>query len=294
MAQQAAVQTHNTTYFLIHYLTPSLLIPMILTAVMCIGIVVGVIFLYCRVLTKRNEENIMTAYYENDMEYPVTERAFFLENFLSLTERFFELIFSSTFVFLFVAIYFSIDHFHSQDAGTFWADYNGIILLIFILAAAILNSWMDSRLIPLQYVDPDEILTMRLLGMFYMFIVFVFIKFFHNDSNYDTIIMYFVTLVIGRFVCFDATFESFKEDMGKTVHNLPVFGLALMCTGIMAWFGFRIIGFLVTENGVVFNLFLAHVILIIIIYFVHHIALSRAKREDEYIYYDENDDSKWM
>ena len=78
--------------------------------------------------------------------------------------------------------------------------YNGVILLFFILASVLLISLVDTHIIPMEHVRPGERATMRLLGIFYMMAIFIWIKYVYNDANYDTIIMYFVTLIIGRFI----------------------------------------------------------------------------------------------
>ena len=105
---------------------------------------------------------------------------------LNLTERLFELIFSSTFILLFVALYFTIDYFGVTPAmQQFWNDYNAFILLIFILFSVMLNSMFDKYIIPLKYLRTGDKSSLRLIGMIYMLIIFLYIKFIYEDSNYD-------------------------------------------------------------------------------------------------------------
>ena len=85
--------------------------------------------------------------------------------------------------------------------------------------------------------------------------------------------MYFITLVIGRFVYFDASLESFQEAMNGVKDNLPILLLALMCTSIMAAFGFNT-HYLQEQYGVVFNLFYAHIFLLVVIFIVHKTELA--------------------
>jgi hypothetical protein len=241
-------------YFL-YLFKPGKMIGMLLMALLCIAAAILLIVLACRGMSRQYTED--------------TRHAFMEDEVASLTERFYELIFSTTFILLFVAIYFAIDYFGMGTTNrVVWNKYNGIILLLFILGSVILNSLVDNRLIPLNHIRPGERGAMRLLGMIYMLIIFAYIKFFYQDSNYDNIIMYFITLVIGRFVYFDASLESFQEAMQGVRNNLPLLALGLMCSAIMGAFGFNT-HYLLEQYGVVFNLFYAHLFLLVIIAIVH-------------------------
>ena len=41
--------------------------------------------------------------------------------------------------------------------------------------------------------------SVRLISAFYIILILLYIKFIYNDSNYDSLIFYFVMLAIGRF-----------------------------------------------------------------------------------------------
>ncbi len=246
--------------YMTYLLQPGKLFMMLLMAGVCIAAAIGIILIAARVMSNKYSQ--------------ATKQTFLVDETISLTERFYELIFSSTFILMFVAIYFAIDYFgFGTTDKTIWSKYNGIILLFFILGSVILNSFVDNKIIPLNHIRPGERASMRLLGMIYMLIIFAYIKFFYVDSNYDNIIMYFITLVIGRFVYFDASLESFQEAMNGVKDNLPILLLALMCTSIMAAFGFNT-HYLQEQYGVVFNLFYAHIFLLVVIFIVHKTELA--------------------
>ncbi|MSS19619.1 hypothetical protein [Pseudoramibacter porci] len=259
--------------YLAYLLKPGKLIMMLVMAAVCIAAAIGIILVAARVMSGKYSQ--------------ATKQTFLMDETISLIERFYELIFSSTFILMFVAIYFAIDYFGLATTDkTIWSKYNGIILLFFILGSVILNSFVDNKIIPLNHIRPGERASMRLLGMIYMLVIFAYIKFLYVDSNYDNIIMYFITLVIGRFVYFDASLESFQEAMSGVRDNLPILLLALMCTAIMAAFGFKT-HYLLEQYGVVFNLFYAHIFLLIVIFIVHqteianHFVEKTAKPENE-------------
>lgn len=259
--------------YLAYLLKPGKLIMMLVMAAVCIATAIGIILVAARIMSGKYSQ--------------ATKQTFLKDETISLIERFYELIFSSTFILMFVAIYFAIDYFGLATTDkTIWSKYNGIILLFFILGSVILNSFVDNKIIPLNHIRPGERASMRLLGMIYMLVIFAYIKFLYVDSNYDNIIMYFITLVIGRFVYFDASLESFQEAMSGVRDNLPILLLALMCTAIMAAFGFKT-HYLLEQYGVVFNLFYAHIFLLIVIFIVHqteianHFVEKTAKPENE-------------
>lgn len=246
--------------YMLYLLNPGKMILMLLMALVCIAAAIGIILLATKTMSKKYSDE--------------TRQDFMRDETISLTERFYELIFSTTFILLFVAIYFAIDYFgFGTTDKSIWSKYNGIILLFFILGSVILNSFVDNKIIPLNHIRPGERGAMRLLGMIYMLIIFAYIKFFYVDSNYDNIIMYFITLVIGRFVYFDASLESFQEAMQGVRDNLPLLLLALMCTAIMSAVGFNT-GYLQEQYGVVFNLFYAHLFLLVVIFIVHRTEIA--------------------
>ncbi len=229
---------------------------MLLSAAAVIGFCLGVLYAAAR---------HMSRIYTSE-----TRNHFVRDEMISLTERFFELIFSATSILLFVGIYFLIDYFGiGASYRNIWNRYSSILLLGFILASIMLNGLIDNLIIPLKHVRPGERASMRLIGMLYMLLIFAYIKFIYLDDNYDNIIMYFLTLVIGRFIYFDASIENFRNAMRDAFSSLPLLALALISTGVMAYVGFSS-GYLLRANGVVLSLFLAHLFLLAVIFIVHH------------------------
>ncbi len=234
------------TDYLRHYFNPSSMLLMLAVAAAAIVICLALIHTVSR--SKGEQERI------------------------SITEQFYEMIFSSTTILLFVGTYFLIDFLGYGDRNPLWQNYSDFILLGFILASVALNSLLDNLLIPLKNMKPGARSTMRLIGMLYMLIVFAYIKFIYEDDNYDRIIMYFLTLVIGRFVYFDASAEGFMTAMQDAARGLPLLGLALFCSGLIAYVGFSS-GYLLRSNGVVFSLFIGHLYFLVVIFIFHWISL---------------------
>ncbi|MDD5921760.1 MAG: hypothetical protein PUC44_01075 [Eubacteriales bacterium] len=186
----------------------------------------------------------------------------------SLVERYYELTVSGMVFLFFTTLYFLMTYF--GVGGQLWAKYSSYILLFLIIIAVLLNAWLDRSLISLKTLRPGEREALHMAGILYMLIIFACIKFGYKNDNYDSIIQYFILLMIGRFVGFDTTISAVRNTFRSLVSTLPLLALALASTGVMALVGFSI-GYLVTPNGVVFNLFIAQLYLLIMMSAVYKI-----------------------
>ena len=125
-----------------------------------------------------------------------------------MIESFYEMTFSSTSVLLFLSLYYIIDA-RIPQAFFYWSKYQDFILLLFLILSVFFTGWLDRFLVPLEYLPPDQKSSVRLVSSFYIILILMYIKFIYDDSNYDALILYFVSLAIGRFVYFDFTAEDF-------------------------------------------------------------------------------------
>ena len=105
--------------------------------------------------------------------------------------------------------------------------------------------------------------------MLYVILIFLYIKFIYENNNYDGFIMYFLGLMIGRFIYFDASFRDGIKTMLEALKNLPLLILGLAYTGFMAYTGFTS-DYLLVGNGVLVSTFIAHVFMIVAIFIIHH------------------------
>lgn len=251
--------------YLLHYLNWKQALPFLLIAALVITLAILILRAAAGPLSERPDKET------GEMFSPD-------EKLLNLADRFFELIFSGLAIFLFVGIYFLIDYYGLGPAKSpLWSKYGSLLLLGMILLSVLLNSFLDQVIIPLSYIEPRERAAIRLIGMFYMIIIFVYIKFIYEDDNYDTIIMYFLGLIIGRFIYFDATLDGFISAVSDAAASLPLMLLALGCTGAMAWYGFGV-KYLLRSNGVVMSLMIAQLFMTVVIFFARKILLGRIRR----------------
>ena len=108
-------------------------------------------------------------------------------------------------------------------------------------------------------------------------LIFLYIRFIYNDTNYNELIIYFAGLVIGRFIYFDFTWKDFSQTMRNLWENLPLLLLIILYSGLMCWVGFTT-KFLLKSNGVIVSILIAHLFMDISIFIVH--CILRHKRED--------------
>ena len=202
---------------------------------------------------------------------------------MSYAERFSELIFSSTAVLGFVSVYSLINLFETDPAALeVWNKWKDFLLLLFLALAVGLNSFFDHVIVPLRHLTTRERSGIRMIGMLYMLVIFAYIKFIYNDDNYDRIILYFLTLVTGRFVYFDVSLSDAAGAIKDAASNLPYLLLALCCTGILAWYGFST-EYLLKSNSVVISLFIAHIFMVTVIFILMRtgIVAGLVKRKTE-------------
>lgn len=189
---------------------------------------------------------------------------------VNLAQRFDEMIFSATSILSFLAVYYLVDRFATEPGfRSFWDNWCDFILLGMIVVSCIVNNYFDVMLIPLKKITRDEKASVRLIGMFYIMVIFLYIKFIYENKNYDGFIMYFLGLIIGRFVYFDASFRDSIKTIKDGAKNIPFLILGLAYTAYMCIFGFTT-DYLLISNGVLVSTFIAHLFMVVAIFILHH------------------------
>ena len=201
-------------------------------------------------------------------------------------QRFFEMIISGTSVLLFSSAYVVINHIYSlvsSGAGhtdnevllaivEAWGEGKDFALLFLILISCIVNSLLDRILIPLNRLSREEKATMRMLGMFYVIIILIYLNYIGDESQYSPVMMYYFGLMIGRFVYFDASFVDFIGAIKNCFFNLPFLILTLFVVGILSLFGFNI-GFFLERNYYIVGIFYVHLFMLVCVfisYWIYH------------------------
>ena len=173
-------------------------------------------------------------------------------------QRFFEMIIAGTSVMSFSCAYVIINHVNtlvqSGVAGNLtpveqrlieaWAEGKDFVLLLLICLSCVINTILDSLIIPLKKLSKAEKATMRMLAMFYF------------------------GLMIGRFVYFDASFKDFLVALKNMFFNLPYMALNLILTGALCAFGFGV-GYFLERNYFIMGIFYTHLFMLVCIFVIH-------------------------
>ncbi|MBR4574042.1 MAG: hypothetical protein IKO16_03965 [Lachnospiraceae bacterium] len=198
-------------------------------------------------------------------------KQFYYEKAHNTIQRFYEMVFAGASILSFLAIYYIIDRFVPDSSlfRKFWDNWKDFLLLFLILLSIVVNNIIDRLLIPLKKVTKNDRGSVRLLGMVYVLLIFAYIKFIYENDNYDGFIMYFLGLMIGRFVYFDVSFRESIQTFIEAMKNFPILILGLAYTAFMAYTGFGS-GYLLIGNGVLVSTFIAHLYMIVAIFIIHH------------------------
>ncbi|MCR5527367.1 MAG: hypothetical protein K6F39_08325 [Lachnospiraceae bacterium] len=255
--------------YLDHYLELPGAIIMFITALVVLAVLLFVIKGYVNLTAGKHGD--------------VPRQTYVYERMFNLSQRMFELIFSGASIVFFLSVYYLIDRFLDVPSyRSFWDQYNSFLLMLFIVFSCLFNNVLDGLLIRLKFISSSDKAALRIVGMLYMFCIFMYIKFIYEDNNYDEIIAYFLGLMIGRFVYFDATFKDFLNAITDALKNIPLMILSLGYISVMALVGFGD-KYLIRHNGVITNIFIAHLFMIIAIFLLQHcqfVRLLAGKREE--------------
>ena len=191
---------------------------------------------------------------------------------------FYELIIAGTSVLSFSCAYVIINHIYSRVASgavastpmldlltNAWANGRDFILLLLICLSCVLNSLLDSFLIPIRRLEKEEKATMRMLAMFYCIFILIYLNRIGDESEYNPVMMYYLGLMVGRFVYFDASFADFAAALKKMFLNLPLLIITLALTGTLSWFGFSA-GYLLERNYYIVGIFYVHLFMLAVVF----------------------------
>ena len=191
------------------------------------------------------------------------------------TQRLFEMIISATSVLLFSTSYVIINHIYTLVTSGVahadskfllsvveaWSEGKDFFLLLLIVISCIVNTILDKLFIPLNRLSRSEKATMRMLGMFYVIIILIFLNYISDESQYGPVMIYYFGLMIGRFVYFDASFLDFISALKDVFINLPFLVLTLTITGVLCLFGFKM-GFFLERNYYIVGIFHTHLFML--------------------------------
>lgn len=199
----------------------------------------------------------------------------------SNVELFYEMIISGTSVMSFAVSYVVCNHIYSliQTSGesgagwmlfyNIWSDGKDFALLLLICLSCVINTILDKIVIPLKVIDRDKKATVRMLSMFYVIIILVYLNIIGDESEYSPVMMYYLGLMIGRFVYFDASFKDFVIALKNMFVSLHLLIMGLILTGVLCYIGFSA-GYLLERNYYIVGIFYTHLFMLIAVFVLHH------------------------
>ena len=192
---------------------------------------------------------------------------------ISIIESFYELVFSSTSILLFLSLYNIVD-WHMPQVWAFWDKYKDLILVIFLMFSVLFANILDRFLVQLPHLSDEDKGALRLVSNLYIILILLYIKFIYEDANYDSMIIYFISLSLGRFIYFDFSWQDFTKTLSGVLSKLPVMLLLLAYSAFMCWYGFKV-DFLLTSNGVLVSTLIAHLFMDLSIFILEKMQLLK-------------------
>ena len=228
-------------YYILHYFDPANVGSFLLVSLLGLILVLALVLLIAKLQIQRQLKE------ETEEKAKKIRRKKHQRRQYQVVESFYELVFSGTSILLFLSLYYIIDE-RLPQISMYWEKYQDVVLLVFI--------------------DPEQKAAVRLISVFYIVLILLYIRFIYEDTNYDGLILYFLTLTVGRCLYFDFTVKSFLETMRGVLENLPLLVIMSAYSGFVCWYGFHV-GFLLKSNGVILSTFLAHLFMDCSIFLLH-------------------------
>ena len=202
---------------------------------------------------------------------------------LNRVQRFYEMIISATSVMSFSCAYIICNHIYSVLQGevgsaeyarfgvfiSVWEGGKDFVLLLLICLSCVINSILDRIMIPLKRIDKEEKASVRMLGMFYVICILLYLNVIGDESEYSPVMLYYLGLMVGRFVYFDASFVDFLLALKNCLKNLYLLIFGLLITGILCYFGFEK-GYLLERNYYLIGAFYTHLFMLVSVFILHH------------------------
>ncbi|MBO6241157.1 MAG: hypothetical protein J6O61_10085 [Butyrivibrio sp.] len=234
-----------------------------------IGLCVLGIYIYSRISARKYVSEKRKEYQSIDFEIRL--------------QKFFEMLIAGTAVMSFSCTYVIINHVYSlvssgkatnltsieRYLANTWADGKDFILLFLILFSCVINTVLDCLIIRLKILTNEEKATMRMLAMFYVILILMYLNNIGDESEYGPVMMYYFGLMIGRFVYFDASFKDFLNNIKNVFLNMIYLILDLALTGLLCYIGFQA-GYFLERNYYIVGIFHTQLFMLAAIFIIHY------------------------
>ncbi len=201
-------------------------------------------------------------------------------------QRFYEMMISGCSVLSFSCAYVILNHintlYRSGAKGgptldwimDVWQNGRDFILLLLICLSCVINTLLDKLFIPLKRISRAEKACIRMLAMFYVIIILAGLNNVGDESEYNPVMIYYLGLMIGRFVYFDASFIDFIHALIDMFKNIYLLILGLLLTGLLCYFGFEA-GYLLERNYYIVGIFYTHLFILLVIFLLNNTGILK-------------------
>lgn len=169
-----------------------------------------------------------------------------------LLQVLFEILISNTCILSSFWVYCSL-----MTIPIFQNDFSSYVLLILIVGAIVVNNHLDKKL-DQDMLSNNDIGNVRLLSSLSIIVIVGLVWFLYRSDSCQQFLVFYIALVLGRFVFYDTLGASLMEAYEKCAHAFYLVPLmiALIFTFVVFWLGLHFS--VITESNIYNSLVLTH------------------------------------
>lgn len=175
-----------------------------------------------------------------------------------ISQTVFEIIICNTCIIVIMYVYYWL-----AKNLLFLEKYLGIIMLVLIIIAILLNDFLDEKL-KQDMIKEEDKGNIRLISSCSIIMLFSFLKIYFKTAEYDEFLLCYIGLVLGRFIYFDSTLKEFIRCVKNLKSYFIPLIIAFLLTGIISGIGLHLE--VITTNNLFISLMISH---FAILFFIH-------------------------
>ena len=175
-----------------------------------------------------------------------------------ISQMVFEIIICNTCIIVIMYVYYRL-----AKNLLFLEKYLGIIMLVLIIIAILLNDFLDEKL-KQDMIKEEDKGNIRLISSCSIIMLFSFLKIYFKTAEYDEFLLCYIGLVLGRFIYFDSTLKGFIRCVKNLKSYFIPLIIAFLLTGIISGIGLHLE--VITTNNIFISLMISH---FAILFFIH-------------------------
>ncbi len=220
-------------------------------------VAVGLIFVVCRLYNQYKLNNDKS---DKSIENIKEEEKEMSETPYNICYEILELIVSNLCILSAAYIYYWLNIFFSPYK--LWIQYSSFVILFLIIISVLSTNIIDKRLSLLSIPDNDKGL-IRLMSSLCVLGILCFVNIKTRTDLYNNLILFYLSLVLGRFIYFDSSFNDIAEKILSIFSKIYIIILWGIYIIIICYIGFR--EDLLNTNNLIISLIIVHSIILWVI-----------------------------